>query len=203
MTRSARFFSFFILGLMLVSLFTVNVAKSTVNNPYSWGTLQGDAQRTGYTESPAPNSNQTFWKYQTGGPIICSPVTVAGIVFVSSTDGYLYAINVTTGVKIWDFWIGADLNSPSGKILHDEIVTENNGARAVIGRVTRESLSFYDISLFNVFQRYFGRSGTTHCIADQGPQRTGLGLPRTAGTDRQRVYVAEIHLFLQQARSQT
>ncbi len=126
MTRSPRSFSLFILGLMLVSLSTVNVAKSAVNNTYAWRTFQGDAQRTGYTESPAPNSNQTFWKYQTGGPIICSPVTVAGIVFVSSTDGYLYAINATTGVKLWEFWIGADLNSPT--VAHNKVfITSKSG----------------------------------------------------------------------------
>lgn len=126
MTKSIKFPLLLFLGLLVVSLSTVNVAKSTVNTTYAWSTLQGDAQRTGYTESPAPTNNQTFWKYQTGGPIICSPVTAAGMVFISSTDGYLYAINAATGVKIWDFWIGADVNSPT--VAHNKVfITSKSG----------------------------------------------------------------------------
>jgi len=109
----SKFLLLLILGSMLASLPNTNIAKAAVNNSFAWTTLQGDAQRTGYTESPAPDSNQTFWKFQTGGTITSSPVASAGMVFVASTDGYLYAINATTGAKIWDFWIGTDVNSPT------------------------------------------------------------------------------------------
>jgi outer membrane protein assembly factor BamB len=98
---------------MLVSLPSISIAQAAVTNSYAWTTLQGDERRTGYTESPAPCSNQTYWKFQTGGPIMSSPVESAGMVFVASTDGYLYAVNATNGAKIWDFWIGTDANSPT------------------------------------------------------------------------------------------
>jgi len=109
----SRFLLLLILGSMLASLPNINIAKAAVNNSFAWTTLQGDAQRTGYTESPSPDSNQTFWKFQTGGSITSSPVAAAGMVFVASTDGYVYAINATTGTKIWAFWIGTDINSPT------------------------------------------------------------------------------------------
>jgi len=98
---------------LLVSLSGVNITQAAVTNSYEWTTLQGDEGRTGYTESPAPDSNQTYWKFQTGGPITSSPVAAAGMVFAASTDGYLYAVNASTGTKIWDFWIGTDVNSPT------------------------------------------------------------------------------------------
>jgi len=98
---------------ILVSLPSINITKAAVNNSYAWTTLQGDERRTGYTESPSPDSNQTYWKFQTDGSITSSPVAAAGMVFVASTDGYVYAINATTGTKIWAFWIGTDINSPT------------------------------------------------------------------------------------------
>jgi len=116
---------------LLVSISGINITQASVDNSYEWSTLQYDEGRTGYTESPAPDSNQTYWKFQTGGPITSSPVVAAGMVFVSSTDGYLYAVNVTTGAKIWEFWIGTDVNSPSvahGKVF---IISSSGTAYAI------------------------------------------------------------------------
>lgn len=122
----SRFLLLLILGSMLASLPNINIAKAAVNNSFAWTTLQGDAQRTGYTESPSPHSNQTFWKFQTGGAITSSPVVAAGMVFVGSTNGYLYAINATTGTKIWEFWIGPDINSPT--VAHGKVfITSTSG----------------------------------------------------------------------------
>lgn len=108
-----RFLLLVIVCSLLVSLSSINIAQAAVTNSYAWTTLQGDERRTGYTESPAPDNNQTYWKFQTGGPITSSPVASAGMVFVASTDGYLHAVNATNGAKIWDFWIGTDVNSPT------------------------------------------------------------------------------------------
>jgi outer membrane protein assembly factor BamB len=94
-------------------LILTNVFEVSATTTYSWSTFQGNALRNGYTESPAPNSNQTFWKFQTGGPIISSPVVANSIVFISSTDGFLYAVNSTTGTNIWRTEIGENINSPT------------------------------------------------------------------------------------------
>ncbi len=102
-----------VLSGLLVSLPSFNAANAAVNNSYAWGTFQADAERIGYTESPAPDGNQTFWKFRTGGAITASPVAAAGLVFVGSSDGYLYAVNATTGEKVWNFWIGEGINSPT------------------------------------------------------------------------------------------
>jgi len=120
---------------LVVSLSSINITQAAVTNSYAWTTLQNDEGRTGYTESPAPDSNQTYWKFQTGGPITSSPVASAGMVFVASTDGYLYAVNATNGAKIWDFWIGTDVNSPTvanGKVF----ITSASGAVYAINMYT-------------------------------------------------------------------
>jgi outer membrane protein assembly factor BamB len=120
---------------LLVSLSSVSIAQAAVTNSYDWVTLQGDEGRTGYTESPAPSSNQTYWTFHTGGPILSSPVVSAGMVFVASTDGYLYAVNVTSGEKIWDFLIGADGNSPT--VAHGKVfITSASGTVYAINMYT-------------------------------------------------------------------
>ncbi len=117
--------------VLLVSISGINITQASVDGSYEWSTFQYDEGRTGYTESPAPDSNQTYWKFETGGPIKSSPVTSAGRVFVSSTDGYLYAVNVTTGAKIWEFWIGTDANSPS--VAHGKVfITSASGTAYAI-----------------------------------------------------------------------
>jgi len=131
----ARFVILFIFCSLLVSVSSINIAQAAVTNSFEWSTLQGDEGRTGYTESPAPDSNQTYWKFQTGGPITSSPVASAGMVFVASTDGYLYAVNATNGAKIWDFWIGTDVNSPT--VAHGKVfITSASGTLYAINMYT-------------------------------------------------------------------
>jgi outer membrane protein assembly factor BamB len=130
-----RFLISVIVCSMLVSLSSINITQAAVTNSYEWSTLQGNEKRTGYTESPAPDSNQTYWKFQTGGPITSSPVASAGMVFVASTDGYLYAVNATTGAKIWDFLIGTDVNSPT--VAHGKVfITSASGTVYAINMYT-------------------------------------------------------------------
>jgi outer membrane protein assembly factor BamB len=120
---------------LLVSLSSISIAQAAVTNSYDWVTLQGNEGRTGYTESPTPGSNQTYWTFHTGGSILSSPVVSAGMVFVASTDGYLYAVNVTNGEKIWDFLIGADGNSPT--VAHGKVfITSASGTVYAINMYT-------------------------------------------------------------------
>jgi outer membrane protein assembly factor BamB len=119
-------FLIFVLVSSVVLFSSVNVAGASVISSYDWTTFKGNAQRNGYTDSPAPNSNQTYWKFQTGGAIKSSPVVSEGIVFVTSTDGYLYAVNATNGTKLWEFWVGQDVNSPT--VAHGKVfVTSESG----------------------------------------------------------------------------
>jgi outer membrane protein assembly factor BamB len=41
------------------------------------------------------------WKFQTDNAIIGSPAYSDGLVYIASTDGYLYAVNANTGTQAW------------------------------------------------------------------------------------------------------
>ena len=136
MKKSTLTSLFLILSLTFVSFSSVNVAEAAVTNSYAWPTLQANEQRTGFTESPSPNNNQTFWKFQTGGPITSSPAVAAGMVFVGSADGYLYAVNATTGTKMWSSWVGTNVNSPT--LAHDKVFIASFGTVFAFDMVTGE-----------------------------------------------------------------
>ena len=85
---------------------------SEQNNSTSWPTFHSDINRSGYSTSIAPVTNQTLWAYNTQfsgwagsgpAPIESSPAVANGIVYFGSDDGNVYAINANTGAKIWNF----------------------------------------------------------------------------------------------------
>jgi len=78
---------------------------------YPWPMFHHNLRNTGYTESPAPNTNKTQWTYTTGGWVESSPVVADGIVFVGSNDGNVYALNQHTGAKVWNYTTGSPVYS--------------------------------------------------------------------------------------------
>ena len=55
-----------------------------------------DLAHTGYSNSAAPETNQTLWEFNTGGQV-GSPSVVDGVVYVGSYDHKIYAFNASTG----------------------------------------------------------------------------------------------------------
>jgi parallel beta-helix repeat protein len=98
---------------------------------YSWTTFKGNFERTGYTASPAPESNATAWVFNAGRQISSAPVVAAGLVFVGSDDGYLHAVNATTGQEMWNFWTGPDINSPTVAHGHVFVTTKSGNVFAI------------------------------------------------------------------------
>ena len=43
------------------------------------------------------------WKFHTNGKVLSSPAVVAGVVYIGSTDGHLYAIDANSGTQKWKF----------------------------------------------------------------------------------------------------
>jgi len=64
------------------------------------------------SNSTAPNTNQTLWKFHTGGPVD-SPVVSDGVVYFGSLDDKVYALNASNGALIWNYTTGANVLSPS------------------------------------------------------------------------------------------
>ena len=81
---------------------------------YPWSMFHHDLKHTGYTESPAPNTNQTLWSYATGTYVFSSPAVADGRVYIGSGNGKVYCLNAFTGAHIWNYTTGSYvLSSPA------------------------------------------------------------------------------------------
>jgi outer membrane protein assembly factor BamB len=61
-----------------------------------------DLTHSGNSNSTAPNTNQTLWKFNIGGQA-GSPIVVGGVVYVGSEDHKLYALDASKGNLIWKY----------------------------------------------------------------------------------------------------
>jgi outer membrane protein assembly factor BamB len=73
------------------------------SNVLYWATFQFDYHNTGNTSSKAPDSNNTLWTFKTKGEIFSSPMVVNNSVYFTSTDGFLYCVDLTTGQESWKY----------------------------------------------------------------------------------------------------
>ena len=66
--------------------------------------FRGNAQHSGVYEAVGVTTfSQVKWKFHTGGMVIGSPAAVRGVIYVGSTDGFLYAIESDSGKLKWKF----------------------------------------------------------------------------------------------------
>jgi PQQ-like domain len=67
-------------------------------------TFRGDLIHSGaYDAAGVPKVAQLKWKFATKGMVISSPAVAKGVVYVGSTDGNLYAVDLETGAQKWKF----------------------------------------------------------------------------------------------------
>ena len=74
---------------------------------YSWPTFHHDIIHSGYSESPAPGTNNKLWNYTTGNEVLSSPAVVAGRVYVGSYDNRTYCLDASTGAQVWNYTTGS------------------------------------------------------------------------------------------------
>ena len=67
--------------------------------------FHGDLTHSGSSNSAAPTTNATLWKFNTGGQVD-SPTVVGGVVYVGSFDHKIYAFNASDGTTIWSYKTG-------------------------------------------------------------------------------------------------
>jgi len=60
----------------------------------SWPIYRGDSNLIGYTNSDLFDTLKLKWSYKTGRDIIASPIIGYGKIFIGSTDGNMYALNI-------------------------------------------------------------------------------------------------------------
>ncbi len=106
-----------LIAIMCVSIFTAllpkakaddNAQSSNSNSDQnSWPMFQHDPSHTGYLLSDVTAANQSQWQFKTQNQIWGAPVIAYGAVFVGSLDDNVYAVNSSTGNKIWNYATGA------------------------------------------------------------------------------------------------
>ena len=67
-------------------------------------TFHANIARTGVYDTPGPRqSGRVKWTFKTGGPIVASPAIAEGVVYITSLDTHLYAIDQESGQEKWKF----------------------------------------------------------------------------------------------------
>lgn len=100
-------------------------------------TFHGDIARTGVYATPGPRQlGGVKWTFKTGGPIVSSPAVADGVVYITSLDSHLYAIDEETGKEKWNFKSRMPIaSSPAvaGGLIY---FVSSSGALAAIDRET-------------------------------------------------------------------
>ena len=99
------------LTLLLTSMSTLAFNIQRVASVDWWPMFHHDLSHTGYSTSPAPNTNNTIWTYTTGSIVLSSPAVADGKVYIGSDDLKVYCLNASTGTHIWNYTTGSPVSS--------------------------------------------------------------------------------------------
>jgi outer membrane protein assembly factor BamB len=102
-----------ILAFLTFSIILSSLPMTNAAGAYDWPKWGHDLQHTGYSTSPAPNTNQTLWNYTCGGWVGTSSAVTDGRVYVSSVDGKVYCLDAATGAHLWNHTTGIMFSSPA------------------------------------------------------------------------------------------
>ena len=100
-----------IMAILTLSIVLASIPMAKAAGSYDWPMHRHDLQHTGYSESPAPNTNQTLWTYTTGSFVWSSPAVVDGKVYAGSYDKKVYCLDAATGTLIWNYTTGGEVES--------------------------------------------------------------------------------------------
>lgn len=101
-------------GLIIVCLVVFSVSSCcAVALAEDWSMYRHDAGNTGASSSDAAN-NVLLWKFYTGNKILSTAATGNGVVYITSNNGTLYALNAQSGTVNWKYsWTGNISSSPA------------------------------------------------------------------------------------------
>ncbi len=118
--RSCPQFAFIVLMLFSIVASGQRLINGVTSAVYDeWPTFKCDNERTGFSQSVGPVTNNTAWIFNTGedtGEIRhgSSPIYVEGKIFFGSGDGHIYCLNGSTGGLIWKYLTGEMVTSGAG-----------------------------------------------------------------------------------------
>ncbi|MBV8801219.1 MAG: PQQ-binding-like beta-propeller repeat protein [Alphaproteobacteria bacterium] len=74
--------------------------------------FRGNLAHTGvYFERAIAHAPKVQWTFHTKGPVMASPAIADGTVYIGSSDGRFYALDLASGAKKWEFKTGARVTS--------------------------------------------------------------------------------------------
>lgn len=77
----------------------------------SWPIFRGDPSLSGVAEASIPDELTLLWSFDTGALIISSPVIGHGLVYIGSTNGHVFALDLGNGSPEWEFFTGDDIEA--------------------------------------------------------------------------------------------
>src|SRR5665647_2558881 len=121
MMSHARLFSFVVAVLLIATLFA-GLAAVPAAAQFDTMQFRYDIARTGDFNPVAgsgPSNGNLLWNYKTGGSVTSSPAVVDGVVYVGSEspDNNVYALNATTGLKLWNSPVGGGVTDSSPAVV--------------------------------------------------------------------------------------
>lgn len=95
-----------------------------------WPMYRGNAARTGVMAGPGPDGQPVeVWRFQAQGPASHAPVVAAGVAYLQSGDGNVYALDAANGAERWHVDLGAAENTMA---IVGETLYVNDGVGALV-----------------------------------------------------------------------
>ena len=92
-----------------------NNQKSQASNEVSasdWTIFRGSSELAGLSSDTLSDHPKLLWSFKTEYEIKSSPVIGNDNIYIGSSDGRVYALEVETGKEIWRFDTGDDIEAP-------------------------------------------------------------------------------------------
>ena len=95
-----------------------------------WPMYRGNPARTGVMAGPGPMGQPVeLWRFNAQGPASRSPAIAAGVAYLQSGDGFVYALDAATGAEHWRVDLGAGESTPA--VVGDTLYV-NDGVGALV-----------------------------------------------------------------------
>jgi outer membrane protein assembly factor BamB len=95
------------LGIVVfASLVAVGAGPKAEKPAGDWPLFRGNALQTGVADSTLPDKLEILWTFKTKDTVEAAAAIADGVVYVGSLDERLYALQLKSGEKIWDYKAG-------------------------------------------------------------------------------------------------
>lgn len=99
---------------LLMGLFIIAFLLSLFSLPFAsadWTTFHSDASHSGVGLGNSTVDSTLLWRFDTGNQVWSSAAVVGERVYVGSSNGNVYALNVTSGSQVWSYSTSGEVRS--------------------------------------------------------------------------------------------